>query len=230
MRTKRYVSLLLALVMGLTLAACKGDADGKIAETSIHPAQFTEEEQALMDLLGISMDNYYIFDFQLAGQNAKDVQSIHLRAYELMEGGWECVAHPVSGFTDPTGRLALTFGKMTEGVRMACLSKSGSLSTEFVMEADENAPNLIYATSVLTGSPSFELEEEVPLVLQIATSKNEIISYQVEYFGMPRELAKHGYEHVYAITVTFSKSAPSEPLQDGSAAPEPEAPTPSPEG
>lgn len=35
---------------------------------------------------------------------------------------------------------------------------------------------------------------------------------------MPREYAKHGYEHVYAITVTFSAGAASEPLPESSPA------------
>jgi len=227
MRTKRYISLFLAGLMALSLAGCgavKKDKE-KDGDMTIRPAQLSEEENALVELLGLELENYHMFDFQVEG-----TQSIHLRAYELVEGDWECVAHPVSGFTDPTGRLALTFGKMTEGVRMACRSKSGSLSMEFVMEADENAPNLIYATSTLTGSAPIELDQEIPLAIQIATTQSEIHSYDVQYFGMPREYAKYGYEHVYAITVTFSKSAPSEPLQDTSAAPKPEEPTPSPEG
>ena len=54
--------------------------------------------------------------------------------------------------------------------------------------------------------------------VQIATTKNEIRSYEVGYFHMPREYAKHGYEHVYAITVTFSAGAASEPLPESSPA------------
>ena len=42
---------------------------------------------------------------------------------------------------------------------------------------------------------------------------------------MPRELAKHGYEHVYAITVTFSGSDMSASPPDGGAS-APAEPTP----
>ena len=49
-------------------------------------------------------------------------------------------------------------------------------------------------------------EEEIPLAIQIATSKNEISSYVVDYFYQPEEYEKFDYEHVYAITVEFSQN------------------------
>ena len=55
-------------------------------------------------------------------------------------------------------------------------------------------------------------------MVQIATTKNEISSYDVKYFEMPREYGKHGYEHVYAITVMFSEKTVYELAE--SAAPE----------
>ena len=60
-------------------------------------------------------------------------------------------------------------------------------------------------------------------IFQIATTQNEFVTYDVDYFGMPRELAKGGYEHVYAITVTFSASEPSQQLDEPSAQPSPES-------
>lgn len=211
MRTKRYIALLLAALMALSLAACGKDEDKSgHAAASIYPAKLTAEEEALIDLLGIGMDPYRIFDFQM-GSETQGVQSIRLRAYELVGGDWNCVADASRTFTDDVGRLALTFGKMTEGVQMAWQSENNSGGTSFTMEEGEEETGLIYATSALTDSPSIELDQEVPLVLQIATSKSEFSSYQVDYFGMPRELAKHDYEHVYAITVTFSKEQAKQP-------------------
>lgn len=228
MRTKRYISLLLAALMALSLTACgKGEDKSGHAATSIYPAKLTAEEEALISLLGIGMDPYRIFDFQM-GSETQGVQSIRLRAYELVGGDWSCVADTSRTFTDSVGRLALTFGKMTEGVQMAWQSENNSGGTSFTMEAGEGEAGLIYATSVLTNSPSMGFDEEIPLALQIATSKNEFSTYDVDYFGMPRELAKHNYEHVYAITVTFSKEQAEEPTvaapQSGAAG-EP-APTP----
>lgn len=222
MSFKRFAALALAAVTALALCGCGGKGDGKHAAMAIWPAQLSEEETALTELLAIGMDGCRIFDFQM-GDKPNGVQSIRLRGYELADGDWNCVTDCIGPFTDATGRLALTFGKMTDGVRMAYQSENNSVGRNFTMEA-EDASGLTFATSALSGSPSMEFDQEVPLVLQIATSKSEFSSYDVDYFGMPRELAKHGYEHVYAITVTFSKKTAAELIQ--AAAPGVPAPDP----
>ena len=217
MWAKRCVSLLLAAALALSLAGCgaNGDKDkNKGGAMTIAPAQLSEEEQAVADLLALGMESYHIFDFQVEG-----AKSIHLRAYELSDGEWNCAEHGVLEAAGGAGRVALTFGKMTEGVRMACKDAAGIFSSEVTMAAGDDAASMTFATSTLTESAKIELDQEIPLAVQIATTKNEIRSYEVGYFHMPREYAKHGYEHVYAITVTFSASAPSEPLADVSAAP-----------
>ncbi len=45
--------------------------------------------------------------------------------------------------------------------------------------------SMTFATSVLTESVPIEVDKEVPLVVQIATTKNEIRSYDVKYFEIP---------------------------------------------
>ncbi|MBD5133712.1 MAG: hypothetical protein HDT38_04475 [Clostridiales bacterium] len=216
MRTKRYISLLLAALLLLALAACGADGKkDKKAAMTIAPVQLTEEESDLMELLDIDPAAYRIFDFDVDG-----AQSVRLRAYELADGDWDCVVHGAHGATDGEGRIALTFGKMTDGGRMACKDGSGVFSQDFVMEPGDTS-GMAFVTSTLSGSASVKLDEEIPLVLQIATSKSEFSTYGVEYFGMPRELVKGGFEHVYAITVTFSSKAASEPIDAPSAEPSP---------
>lgn len=78
MWAKRCVSLLLAAALALSLAGCgaNGDKDkNKGGAMTIAPAQLSEEEQALADLLALGMESYHIFDFQVEG-----AKSIHLRA------------------------------------------------------------------------------------------------------------------------------------------------------
>lgn len=216
MRTKRYLSLLLAALMGLTLTACGAALKkDKKASMSIQPAQLSEEETALMELLDIDPADYRLFDFNESG-----AKSIRLRAYELSDGEWDCVAHSAYETVDGEGRIALTFGKMTEGVRMAHRDGTGIGSHEFAMEAGDTS-GMTFTTSVLGEAKTIELDQEIPLAIQIVTSKNEIRSYDVSYFGMPREYAKHDYEHVYAITVTFTAKAASELLDAPSAEPSP---------
>lgn len=221
MRTKRYLSLLLAVLMGLTLAGCGAalKKDKKAAMT-IAPTQLTEEETALTELLGLEMKSYRLFDFQVSG-----AKSAKISAYELVDNEWSLVTAGLGDFTpDGPGRIALTFGKMNEGVSVRYQGASGGGGAQFAMPGGES-DGLFYATSVLTDLTPVELDKEIPLAIQIATSQSEIDSYYVNYFEMPRELAKHNYEHVYAITVTFRTSSVSDNSQgapsDASAEPTP---------
>lgn len=220
MRTKRYISLLLAALMVLTLTACGADKDKNKEDEggmTIAPAQLTEEETALTELLDLEMKAYRIFDFRVSG-----AKSIKLSAYELVDNDWSSV-HTANidlgtSTSDGAGRVALMFGRMNDGVNVRFQHEHGGGGTRFVMPGGEEA-SLFYATSTLTATTDVELEQEIPLAIQIATTQTEINSYDVQYFRMPRELAKTGYEHVYAITVTFrassvsdnSQSAPAEP-------------------
>lgn len=212
MRTKRYISLFLAAALTLSLAGCgmmnKGKKEDGSGDMTIQPAQFTEEENALLDLLAIQADNYRIFDFQLKENSG--VQSMSLTTYELVEGDWKAIAQSQKAFTDPEGRIALTVGKITDGVTTAVQSASGGGSDTYTPTPEDDVSNMTFATSKLSGPASIELDQEIPLLLQVATAKSEFTTYDVDYFGMPRELAKHGYEHVYAVTVMFSEKTPAQ--------------------
>ena len=221
MRTKRYISLLLGLLMMFTFTACGGDKDKDKENESgmtIAPAQLTEEEQNLADLLALGMESHHIFSFQ-----AKGAKSLHFNVYERADGNWSPLpGGGGGGLSVESGRIALTFGKMTEGVRLAYQTERDNISTSFQITPADDVSNMAFATSTLDTEPTaIELDQEIPLVIQIATSQNELRMYKVDYFGMPRELAKTGYEHIYAITVTFSAqefgAAPSQPSNEPSA-------------
>lgn len=53
-------------------------------------------------------------------------------------------------------------------------------------------------------------EEENPLAVQVITSNNQIMSYQVDYFHSSEEYEKLGYEGVFAITILFSQKTVGE--------------------
>ena len=214
MRLKRFAALALAALTALALCGCGGDKEDKSghADISVYPAKLSAEETALTELLDVGMNSHRMFDFQM-GSETQGVQSVMLRAYELVDGDWADIATQVYPFSDAAGRIALTFGKMPDGVRAAVQGESGTNSSSFAPVVEGDASAMTYATSVLTESPSVGFDEEVPLVLQVATSKSEFSTYNVEYFGMPRELAKHDFDHVYAVTVTFSQKAAGEVVQ-----------------
>ena len=60
-------------------------------------------------------------------------------------------------------------------------------------------------TSFLSNRTEIVYGQEIPLAIQINTTKNEVISYFTDYFFQPEEYEKLGYEHVYALTVMFSQ-------------------------
>ncbi len=228
MRTKRYAALFLAAALALSLAGCGINEDknkDKDGDMTIQPAQLTEEETALLDLLAINTENYRIFDFRLKENSG--VQSMRLAVYELREGEWAPVSQADRAFTDSEGRIAFTVGRVTDGVTTAVQSASGSGSDTYAPIPEDDVSGMAFATSKLSGPASIEFDQEIPLMLQVATAKSEFTTYDVNYFGMPRELAKHGYEHVYAIAVTFRASSVSGNAQAAPAAPSPE---PSPAG
>ena len=228
MRTKRYISLLLAALMALSLAACgaKDNKDkDKEGDMTIQPAQLSEEEQRLAELLALDMGAYHIFDFQ-----AGSAKFVELNAYELVDGEWSHLpGGGGAGLSSGSGRIALAFGKMTEGVRLAIQADGENYSASVQVEPGDDVSGMTFATSTLDDAPlTIELGQEIPLVLQTVTSKNEVRFYKVDYFGMPRELAKAGYEHIYAITVTFSDQDLGGGPQPASTTDEPSA-EPSPE-
>lgn len=211
MRTKRYAALFLAAALALSLAGCGINEDknkDKDGDMTIQPAQLTEEETALLDLLAINTENYRIFDFRLKENSG--VQSMRLAVYELREGEWASVSQADRAFTDSEGRIAFTVGRVTDGVTTAVQSASGSGSNTYTPIPGDDVSGMAFATSKLSGATAIELDQEIPLMLQVATAKSEFTTYEVDYFGMPRELAKHGYEHVYAVTVTFSEKTPAQ--------------------
>lgn len=239
MRKKRIAALLLAALAALSLGGCgaKNDMDDKkntATGRSVQPLELTEEESALTELLGLEMGGYRIFDFQLGEDSG--VKSLCLFAYELENGAWHDLSTQIQPFSDPSGRVALTFGKMPDGVKMTVQGASGTSSSSFAPPVEGDPAAMTYATSVLNAQSDIPWDEEIPLALQIATSQSEFSTYNVDYFSMPRELAKHDYDHVYAITVMFSQksvdqivhnTAPGIPEPEPSASPSGE-PTPEP--
>ena len=214
MRLKRYCSLLLAVLLALSAAGCGVTGH---APMLVSPAQLSAEEEALTRLLDVNMDSYRIFDFQ-TGEWSNSVKSVQITLYELEGGAWTVKARSQRAFSDALGRLALSFGKITEGVHLAVQSENffDSMSLDMGPEADTSS--MSYTTSMLTESAVMDMDKETPLAIQIVTSKNDITSYGVQYFDMPREYAKHNYEHVYAITLMFSQKTVYE-LADSAAGP-----------
>ena len=216
MRLKRYCSLILAVLLALSAAGCGVTGH---AAMSVHPAQLSAEEEALAKLLDVNMDSYRIFDFQREGNGKNSgARSVQVTLYELDGDEWTVKARSQLAVSDASGRLALSFGKITEGVSLTVQSENVFESLSLEPGLPDDTSSMSYTTSILTDSAVAELDEETPLAIQIVTSKSGITSYGVQYFDMPREYARHGYEHVYAVTLMFSQKTVYE-LADSAANP-----------
>ena len=173
----------------------------------IEPAQLTEEEEKIAALLGLKTKQR-IFDFELD----ESVKSIQINTYRLMDGEWKLeTGGGGQAFSDTEGRIALAFERLDEEIRIAIQSERTGGSIEYKSERNEDLDDInSFATSVLSEKTEFEYEEEIPLAIQVITSSNQVVSYQVDYFNNPEEYEKHGYEGVFAITVRFSQKTVAE--------------------
>ena len=203
---KKLIVIVLAIVGMISMVGCS-DTEKTADKMYIEPAQLTEEEEKIATLLGLNTQQK-IYDFVLD----ETVQSIQVNTYRLIDGEWKLeTGGGGQAFSDATGRIALSFERLDEGVRIAIQSEHSDGSTEYDSERNEELNEIgSYATSILSEKTEFAYEEEIPLVVQIITSKNEVISYRVDYFNSPEEYEKYGYEGVFAITIRFSQKTVGE--------------------
>ena len=198
---KRFIALLLVITGMICIMGCF-DTPENVNKMYIEPAQLTAEEEQIAALLGLNTKQR-IFDFVLDDT----VQAIQVNSYRLVDGKW--IMESGGGgqaFSDTKGRIALGFERLDEGMRVAIQSEHMGGSTEYKSERNEDLEEIgSFATSILSEKIEFNYEEEIPLVVQVITSKNEIVSYQVDYFNSPEEYEKLRYEGVFAITIRFSQ-------------------------
>lgn len=199
MKKIKQFPILFAL-LALFLSGCSAEAAPVVY---IQPAELTEEEEDIAKLLGADMDQH-LFDVVLDGAAKK----ISVNVYELVDGAWESFSSGDRALKENTteGRMAFGFENLRGEFREAFQFEGASgESTYYPPEEEEKDSGLSSATAFLSNRTEIVYEREIPLAVQVHTSKDGILSYDPEYFFRPEEYEKHGYEHVYALTVTFSQ-------------------------
>ncbi len=199
---KRMCGLLCCCLMLLSMSACTKSSS---KEMYIETAQLTEEEKNIAELLGLNQE-YRIFDFY-----ADDtVQSMQVNTCELVNGKWKIImGGGGQSVTDSKGRIALGFENIADGVRVAVQSENNSGAVSHKKELNDFS-SMSRTTSVISEKNEVIYDKEIPLVIQIMTSKNEVQSHVADFYFQPEEYEKYGYEHVYAITVLFSQKSVDE--------------------
>ena len=203
---RRVIDIILAMIVMMSMVGCS-DTPKSAEKMYIEPAQLTEEEEKIAALLRLNTKQR-IFDFVLD----ESVQSIQVNTYRLIDGEWKLeTGGGGQAFSDMNGRIALDFERLDEGIRIAIQSERTGSSTEYESERNEDLKEIGgFATSVLSEKIEFDYEEEIPLAVQVITSNNQVVSYQVDYFNSPKEYEKLGYEGVFAITIRFSQKTVGE--------------------
>nr|WP_326186262.1 hypothetical protein [uncultured Oscillibacter sp.] len=197
---KKKLVILLTLLAVIGLCGCGGTSGDTMY---IEPAQLTEEEEKIVDLLDRDI-RHCMFDFSVDDT----LQSAQFQVYQLVEGAWS----PASGggslaFSDAEGRLILDFDDLRTGLRVAVQSKRTGDSSAYEKDTGEEpeTSGLGRGTSVLRKRTEIAYEAEIPLAMQVFTPEDTIILYDpAEVLDHPEEYTRYGYE-AYVITVSFSR-------------------------
>lgn len=193
--------LALLTLLALVLSGCTAEA---APEMYVEPAQLSEEEEAVAKLLGADTDQH-LFDVVLDGT----AKTVSVNTYVLEDGKWELLSGGggmalKEGVKE--GRMAFGFEDLRGEYREAVQFGKDFTAVKYGSPDDLDDPEgMGRATALLSGRTEIVYEQEIPLAIQINTTKNEVRSYDTEYFFQPEEYEKYGYEHVYALTVTFSQ-------------------------
>lgn len=195
--------LSICFILGIS-TGCTAQKDG--FKMHIQKAELTKEEKNIADLIDADISNA-IFDFTVD----ETINAIQINTYKLKEDEWEMMSGGGGHvFNNSTGRLALGFENLAKGMRVALQGEDTNGSVTHTIPSTSKLENMGRATAYLSRDTEIIYEKEIPLVVQIFTTKNEISSYDVKYFNQPEEYQKLGYEHVYAVTVMFSQKTLSE--------------------
>ena len=195
---KKALLLLMAALMLPALSACAGEArQDREPEMYIEPALLNEDEEKMAQLLG-GMDGQHIFDFSVDDS----VQSLSIKLWKLEDGEWTDWQADRQMLIEGSGRIALGFDDITAGCRIAVQTQSGFNASTGSSEPDEELEAMGRTTAQRR---EIEYDKEIALAIQTFTDKNEVISYDPEYFEHPEEYEKLGYEGVFAITACFSQ-------------------------
>ncbi|MHC1747185.1 MAG: hypothetical protein AB9856_02205 [Cellulosilyticaceae bacterium] len=195
----KILRIILGIIVMLgSLVACTSNEINP--NMHIHKAKLTEKEKNIASLMGNNL-GHAIFDFN----TDKTVKSIQFNIYKLNNDKWELVSGGSDAFDGSKGRLGLSFSNIAKGICTGIQSQNTNGSVTQTLLPMDDFTNMSSAMQTLNKDIKIEYEKEIPLVIQVFTSKEKISPNSVEDFNHPEAYQKLGYDHVYAITVTFSQ-------------------------
>lgn len=198
MYKRLWTVLLLAAVMLLTGCQAQESAAGMYIE----PAQLNDAEDAMLSLLH-GQGETILCDYRLEA----GVQSVRVETWELIDGEWkDTFGSTVSRLTGAEGRMAFQFDVLPDGMRTAVVSGEERSSTSQYTTEPMDVSGFARSTARISGRTAVTFDQPVPVAIQQMTSKNQLRSADVAYFHTPEQFEAHDADHIYALTVTFSRN------------------------
>ena len=199
--TKRQLIIIGILALGLTMI---GFGTQYVKEPmTISQAQLTNQESQIVSLVDVES---MIFDFTAD----RDAKTVSFACYKLDEAGnwrihngWQ--NYPV---TQARGRIAVSYEDIDTGMRVAVQTGDSTYAGEnnsSVSGVPTDSEEGMGSATSYGGPDKIEYEKEIPLVMQVFTTKDEINSCDVALFDQPEEFVKQGYSAVYVVVAKFSK-------------------------
>lgn len=199
---KKWFSRACSLLLSLSLLSCSSTAEKK--GMYIETAALTEEEESVAKLLGLGNDRY-LYDFTLDNS----VKSMKVTLYEWTDNEWKPFSNGYQIFSDQSGRFALIFDKISDGIQVSVQSEH-HIYTESI--SIDPQPLLSDQSDCITNMDDYTLityDQEIPLFVQILNWPNPFPS-GTEMFYYPDMLQEYKDAHMYAITICFSQKTSSE--------------------
>ncbi|MEY8389382.1 hypothetical protein AALC17_19300 [Oscillospiraceae bacterium 38-13] len=185
-----------AALLAVLLTACGGEE----AAMYIQPAELSEEEEAVAELLGADKEQH-LYDVVLDGSEKK----VRTSVYKLEDGEWLPIIGGGDGgisldAEDTRGRMAFGFQDLSGNFREAV--QFGTHFSAVSYQSPEEETGGGRGISFLSERREIAYGEEIPLAVQVC-GPGDMVLYDVEYFFQPERYAELGYEEVYALTVLF---------------------------
>lgn len=187
---KRIFALLFCLLF-TGCASMGGDS------MTLSPAQLTQKEEQMVQLL--TPNQGILLDFAADEQ----LQSLSVSIKELDGTQWVSVGGGSYGLEDSSGRIALQFDLLDEGLRTAIQTKNYFVSSNNFKPEKSDREGLAWGSTILSDSVPLEYETEIPVAIQAFTT-GSFYSTDVSAYYEPEQLAERGYAKVLALTITFS--------------------------
>ena len=136
------------------------------------------------------------------------MKTLRLCTYQLEDSAWKtmhCSDFPLTG-KETEGSLSLQFGYIPSQFSVS-LTLDGQTQSSTISGGQENLipEGMGIVTTMKSDSLPICYDTELPLVCQIATTKEQVNAYPADSYFTPKDFAKEGYEHVYIVTAAFSE-------------------------